>query len=176
MSRLLLALLLLTPCAAPAQSRAPADFALEYGTTSGALPPQYAWTRTVRITRGGEVTIVREPGRGGRSVNTFRVAPTRVDSLYRLLRREGVFTRRWGTAPPLAGAQGRWLAVTAGRRRFRVPADFTAADRARGTRVYAAVESLLGTRGREAQARGSFIAHSPPPSMTAGSVTPDPTR
>ena len=127
-----------------AAAAAPADFAVAYHWSNGALPPPYHYSYSVHLGPGSGGRIEFRPGYDSTAwTERFAVTRAQLDSLHAALRERGVFDREWPEGPPIAGGPAEYLDATAGGRRVRLPSMPRDEDRAALRGVYAAVRALV---------------------------------
>jgi hypothetical protein len=130
------------------QNTKPDDFRVEYEWREGSLPPPYHYEYTVILKPSGQSEIVLIPdypaADAPRWVESFEVAEQDLNSLYRVMIENGLFTRKWQQldAAPIGGSN-QTLVVAAQGKRIKVEDYLISEQRVSAKAMYAAVNALV---------------------------------
>ncbi len=126
----------------------PADFRVVYEWTEGSLPPPHHYEYTITITPEGHGQVVMVPDYAASQpptwTETFAPTPAELDTLYRVLREQGVFITSWRAQddPPIGGSS-QTVTVRAHGRQVVIPAFVAASQATAAEQVDAGVRAIV---------------------------------
>lgn len=129
-------------------STAPNDFRILYEWQEGSLPPPYHYEYTITIEPDGRGQIVMVPDYPSDDVptwtETFDLSRAELDTLYRFLMGQGLFTHSWRAQddPPVGGSS-QSLIVTAHEQEIVIPSYVIPAQDAAAREISAAIVAMV---------------------------------
>jgi hypothetical protein len=106
-------------------SLCPDDFSLTLNWNTGALPPQYYYTYTIKMNPQGKTEFSYQPGYESNNADNwqtdFTLTPQQMDELYQFLEENNVLRSNWKKGQPMLGGSGTSIQINAGGKEYLIP-------------------------------------------------------